>query len=319
MSKTRTPVGTVGEIWRYPVKSLGGERLEAAAIDEHGVEGDRIWALRDEKTGAITTARKIPALLWLAARLVPGSERDVVITLPDGAEVRSDDPDVHARISAAVGRSVTLHPLRPASDRKHFRAQKLTTEAMREDFAIAPGEPLPDFSSMPMAKLLELQKYATPPGTYFDAYTLHVVTTSSLAYLRARAPGSDFDARRFRANLVIDSGGDGGLVEAAWPGGALHAGELAAAIVCTTVRCSIPTRVQAGLGADPAILKTILTEAERCLGVYATPTRAGRVRVGESVEVDRTAPSALRRWFDTSRTRLKRLVLRATAATLPRR
>ncbi|HEX3198309.1 MAG TPA: MOSC N-terminal beta barrel domain-containing protein, partial [Propionibacteriaceae bacterium] len=59
---------TVTEIWRYPVKSMGGERLDNVAVDERGMVADRMWAVRDPELGSITTARRRPALLRCGAR-----------------------------------------------------------------------------------------------------------------------------------------------------------------------------------------------------------------------------------------------------------
>jgi MOSC domain-containing protein YiiM len=234
----------------------------------------------------------------------------VVITLPDGTTVRSDDPEAHARLSAAFGRSLTLCALRPASDRAFYRAPKASANDMRELFAVDAGEALPDLSMMPMGKLMELGKYATPPGTYFDAMQLHVITTASLAALRAMAPESDFDVRRFRPNVVLD-GDETGMPELAWTGGTLVLGGCAAFVDCATPRCSMPTRAQAGLRADPKVLKWIAQEAGRCLGVYATVTKPGAVREGDDAHVELPASSKLRDWAQARATGLKRLLLRA--------
>lgn len=315
----RLTVVKVLELWRYPVKSMGGERVEATTIGERGVHGDRLWAVRDEERGALTNAKRLPALLACEARFVrepaadvgPGTVPDVIITLPDGATVRSDDPEVHARLSAALGRRVTLHALRPASDRAHFKAVKATADDMREEFAVEPGGGLPDFSMLPMAKLLELAKYVTPPGTYFDAMALHVVTTASLAALRARG-SADFDARRFRPNVLVETEADeNGLLEAGWTGGTLAIGAAAAFVDCPTPRCSMPTRAQEGLPADPKVLKTIVQEAERCLGAYATVTRAGAVKVGDAVTFTPPETSKLGDWARERATGLKRMLLKA--------
>src|SRR6185503_3883876 len=117
----------IAELWRYPVKSMGGERVDATIAGERGVHGDRLWAIRDEDKAIITNAKRIPALLLCSARFTnepppdvgPGTIPDVTITLPDGSTIRSDDPEVHARLSAVLGRRVTLCALRPASDRAH--------------------------------------------------------------------------------------------------------------------------------------------------------------------------------------------------------
>lgn len=313
----RMHVGTVRELWRFPVKSMGGERLEAAAVGERGVHGDRLWAVRDEDKGTITNAKRIPALLMLTARYVhepqddvgPGTVPDVTVTFPDGSAMTSDDPAIHERLSAFLGHRVTLCALRPASDRAHYRVAKGTLAEMRSQFAVDDGEPLPDFSMLPLGMLLELGRYATPPGTYFDAVALHVVTTASLAALRALHDG-DFDVRRFRPNLVVDSPATG-FVEAEWTGGTLSAGSCTAFVDCQTPRCSMPTRAQPELPADPKILRTIAHEAARCLGAYATVTRTGHIRCGDVVGYEPPETTRLGQWARARATGLKRVLLRA--------
>ena len=62
----------VGEIWRYPVKSLGGERLDRTPVDERGIEFDRAWGIFDPSTGLVLTARREPKLLFLSSTVVDG-------------------------------------------------------------------------------------------------------------------------------------------------------------------------------------------------------------------------------------------------------
>lgn len=88
------------EIWRYPVKSLGGERLGSADLDRFGIEGDRQWGLYDPATGLVLTARREPPLLFLSARLVDGAP---VITCDDGSRLVDD-----RALSAWMGRPVEL-------------------------------------------------------------------------------------------------------------------------------------------------------------------------------------------------------------------
>jgi uncharacterized protein len=61
-------VGTVGTLWRYPVKSMLGERQEEMLLTTDGTVGDRAWALRDPRTGRIASAKKYPALLDFRAK-----------------------------------------------------------------------------------------------------------------------------------------------------------------------------------------------------------------------------------------------------------
>jgi uncharacterized protein YcbX len=118
-------MGTVGEIWRYPVKSMGGERLDACAVGPAGLLGDRGWAVRDDVAGEIRGARHLPTLLRCSARYrkppTEGCLPHVDITVPDGVRIGSDAPEVHARLSALLGRAVSLWPIQPASATAHYR------------------------------------------------------------------------------------------------------------------------------------------------------------------------------------------------------
>lgn len=304
-------IGKVRELWRFPVKSMGGERVEAAAVEDRGVHGDRLWAVRDEDKGALTNAKRVPGLLMLSARYVaepapdagPGAIPEVAITFPDGATVSSADADVHARLSAFLGKRVTLCALRPASDKAFYKGGSSTAAELRELFALEDGEPMPDLSMMPVGKLLELDKYATPPGTFFDAFPLHVLTTASLG---------TWDVRRFRANVVIDTPELDGAPELAWTGGTLGVGACAAFVDCPAPRCAMPTRAQAGgVPADKSVLAAIARETERCLGAYATVTRAGTVRVGDEVTFAAPETSKLGEWARKRAAGLKRMLIRA--------
>ncbi len=102
--------GTVQEVWRHPVKSLGGERLKSCPVDARGLHRDRWWALRDPdgKLGSGKSTRRfraMPGLLTLSARL---NGDHVEIGWPDGTRTSSDDPDVDAFLSQYVERPVTL-------------------------------------------------------------------------------------------------------------------------------------------------------------------------------------------------------------------
>jgi len=103
-------LGRVGDVTRYPVKSLVGESLDRVLVEQRGLAGDRLWSVRDPdgKLGSGKSSRrfrKMAGLLDLRARY----DGDVpVIDFPDGRVVRGDDPGVHAALSRQVGRPVTL-------------------------------------------------------------------------------------------------------------------------------------------------------------------------------------------------------------------
>jgi uncharacterized protein YcbX len=90
----------VREIWRYPVKSLGGERLDRADIGALGIEGDRAWGLYDPASDTVLTARREPTLLFLRAQIEDGRP---LITCDDGGRLTTD-----AELSNWMGRPVEL-------------------------------------------------------------------------------------------------------------------------------------------------------------------------------------------------------------------
>lgn len=63
----------VRSLWRYPVKSFGGERLDSVSVSATGLEGDRTFGLRDVETGLVLTARRQPELLFTSATWSAGS------------------------------------------------------------------------------------------------------------------------------------------------------------------------------------------------------------------------------------------------------
>jgi len=304
--------GEVREIWRYPVKSVGGEKLDSCTVGSLGIPGDRGWALRDEAIGEIRGAKYLPKLMQYASRYreqpTEGKVTHVDITLPDGTFIGSDEQDVNSRLSQLLGRDVSLCSLQPASDKAHYRRAQPGASILswlsrfrplrshlgrliclagleapiREMFSRKPDEPLPDFSTIPS----ELFEFTSPPGTYFDAYPIHLLTTSSLAAMTRLNPAAAWDVRRFRPNFLIETkSGIEGLVEASWGGRILRLGALILRCEIPTVRCGMTTHAQAELPKDPTVLRTIVRDAGQNLGIYASAMNSSRIAVGDIVEL----------------------------------
>lgn len=286
-------IGSVREVWRYPVKSMMGERVGAAAVTRIGLVGDRGWACRDEVRGGIRGAKKIGGLMRLAARYdsepTPTSPSPpVTITLPDGSTTHSGAPDVAERVSAAVDHPVTLWPLQPPEDLDHYRRGPGDTDdilaELRDIFGRDEQEPLPDLTVFPP----EIVEFESRPGTYYDAYPIHLLTDASLRTLEGSLPGSVLDVRRFRPNLVValdgEGSGDAPFPEAGWIGRRLRIGAGEYEVVAPCPRCVMPTRDFAELPADREILHTIVREADQNLGVYLVPVGDdGRLAEGDDV------------------------------------
>ena len=279
----------IHEVWRYPVKSMAGEKLDATEVTGRGLAGDRAWAVRDEVRGGIRGGKKIGGLMKLAAEYPepPPSEGSgpATIRFEDGSSAGTGDSDISERVSAALDHPVTLWPLVPEGDGSHYRRgapdhEDMETE-LRAMFGREPGEPLPDLGIFPP----ELMANECPPGTYFDAFPLLFMTTRSLESMQALAPESRFDARRFRPNfLVADADDDEAFPEAGWEGRRVRIGSATLRMGLTCPRCVMVTRGFQDLPKDPQIMRALVRENEGNLGIYATIEEAGRIARGDALE-----------------------------------
>jgi uncharacterized protein YcbX len=160
----------VAELWRYPVKSLQGERLRSAELGPLGIAGDRQWALFDLDTGFGLTARRVPDLLFASARIRDGGAVEVV--LPDGTGTTDD-----AVLSDWAGRRIALRPARTA------------------------GAPRYENLDDPDDEAGSWHAFEGAGGAFHDNedFRVTLVSTGTLG---------TWDRRRFRANVVLDGEGE---------------------------------------------------------------------------------------------------------------
>jgi len=284
-------IGAVKEIWRFPVKSMAGESLASGTVGGLGIVGDRGWALRDEKAGEIRGAKKMPQLMQCHAAYdeepAPGRVPAATITLPNGDLLHTGDPAANQKLSALLGRPVTLWPLQPKEDKDFYRRAAPDNPDMmaelREVFGRVGDEPIPDLGVFPS----EILEFTSPLGTYFDVFPLHLLTTASLKELARRNPAARFDVRRFRPNILIDTGAAvDGFDETGWSGKTLTIGNVRIKLEIPCPRCVMPTLKQDDLPHDPSVLRTIVREAAQNLGMYATVAQAGKISVGDPVALE---------------------------------
>jgi uncharacterized protein YcbX len=284
-------MGMVSEVWRYPVKSMVGERIAGGEITERGFPGDRTWACRDEVRGGIRGAKKIGPLMLLRAEYADGDlEAAPIITLPDGERFPIDHPDAAERISKAIDHPVTLWPLLPADQLDHYRRGRPDYDDRREEarsvFGLDADDPMPDFHRMPADLYRLVMEFESPPGTYFDAYPINVLTKQSLASLAGRSPGSAVDVRRFRPNLLVDvPDADSEFPEQDWVGHQVRVGDAVLAVIEPCVRCVMISRPTDDLPADREMQKIVVRQLQHTMGVYANVVTPGRVREGDEVQV----------------------------------
>lgn len=276
----------VDQVWRYPVKSMLGATVPSMHLGDDGFVGDRHWAVRDTERAGLRSGRQLSTLTQCRAEYVGDALGDVRITLPDGVTVTTADADVHARLSAAFERPVTIESRRPASDRDHYRSGRpdsddLMTE-LRTVFAREADEPLPDFSVFPP----ELGEFSSPPGQYYDCYPLMLMSTSALGALSTAVPDSVIDVRRFRPSVVVDTGDEAGHPEFAWSGRRARLGDAEIELLVPCPRCAMITRsFGPDVPQDRAILRHVVRDLDQAVGVYAKVVRPGPVAVGAPFEL----------------------------------
>ena len=273
---------SVTNIYRYPVKSMMGEALSEADLGEAGIAGDRGWAVRDEKRGGIRGGKKIPQLMTLSAQSGAAAP---LITAPDGDSASSSSEGINEWLSGKLNHPVTLWPLLPADQLDHYRRGAPDTEDFEQElravFGRLPDEPLPD-----LAGFEELLEFESPPGTYFDAFPISIMSQQSLNTMNELEGESQFDVRRFRPNLLVDiPDTDHPFPEQAWIGKTLSIGSVTLKIDMTCPRCAMTTHGFDDLPQDAQIMRKLVANSEGNLGIYASVVQAGSVTAGDSVSV----------------------------------
>lgn len=180
------PIGSVVSLWRYPVKSMMGEELNASAVDERGLLGDRAYAVLDRSDGKVASAknpRKWPRMFDFRAgfgAMPPGATMPAVrITLPDGCVVTSDQSDVDQALSRAFGRKVTLQ-------RADGSRVPVVESTYPNPWATRAEEYWPDMDGLDYRDTVT--DFELPERTFFDCAVVHLLTTATLDRLRELYP-----------------------------------------------------------------------------------------------------------------------------------
>ena len=240
----------VAELWRYPVKSLQGERLESAPLTAGGLEGDRAYAIYDVDSGLGLTARRVPELLFASATIL--EEDRLEITLPDGSVAADDDS-----LSAWLGRPVALRSAQADTERRFENPVDFEHDDPTSAWAPFEGA----------------------EGAFHDSARVRVSLVS-------KATIGDWDRRRFRSNVLLDGEGEDALVGRSVTLGdaLLDVGTRIERCVMTT------RAQPGGLERDVGVMRTIARERDACLAVGALVSLPGTVRVGDRVTIPADLP-----------------------------
>ena len=281
-----TEMGVVASLWRYPVKSMMGEELQAAELTEYGLLGDRAYALIDGTDGKVVTAKnpgKWPTLFGFRATFIDqlassAALQPVRITLPDGTTVTSSARDCHQILSQALNRAVTL----ATADRGRVSGMHASLPAAWTGKA---EEYWPDLDGLDHRDTVT--DFTLPTGTFFDCATIHLLTTATLKQLHNSYPQGRFEVPRFRPNIVVDvPDGERGFVEQTWIGQTLTVGDkVQLKITGSCGRCVMTTLAQGDLPKDSGILRTAVQQNQGHVGVYATVLQGGTINRRDHVKL----------------------------------
>jgi uncharacterized protein len=280
--ETATAAGRVVSLWRYPVKSMLGEELNSSYVTERGLVGDRSYALIDQETGKVASAknpRKWGKLFDFRAAFIEDTQQQVDeniippvrITFPDGTHIYSSDQDnIDHTLSSVLGREVRL-----------MRATNLEKPSYEEYW--------PDIDGL--AQREKVTDEAMPPQTFFDIAVIHLFTTSTINRLRELYPEGRFEVRRFRPNIVVESTSEEkkkDFIENSWVGKKLMIGEdIVLSVTGPCTRCVMITLPQGDLPKDLGILRTVAQYNRVTAGVYATVHGGeGTIRRGDLVRLE---------------------------------
>ena len=271
---TQIELGSVVSLWRYPVKSMMGEELNAAEVTDRGLLGDRAYAIRDPSNGKVVSAknpRKWAKLIDFRAAFAesPRAREKIPparITLPDGGLVTSEQRDLNKLLTDALGREVTLTATAPE------------TPSLEEYW--------PDMEGL--AHRETVTDEAMPAGTFFDLAVTHVLTTATIDRLRELYPQGRFEVRRFRPNIVVQpASAEKDFLENAWVAHTLVIGdEVRLNVTGPCQRCVMTTLPQGDLPKDPGILRTAAQHNQVNVGVYAAVIHGGTIRRGDPVRLE---------------------------------
>lgn len=241
-----TVFGRVAELWRYPVSSMGGEKLEIADLGKGGVSGDRVWGLVDMRDGEVAAPEKrrhwrpVPNIL---SRL---GERGPEIGTGGESWIGAGTPQADALASAFLDLPVALKPHTPYE-----------TE---QDGHVAPRYERADLHILTTASMKRLGELLGDP--------------------------SEIDSRRFRPNIVIETAADfTGFAEQDLIGSKLAIGDVTIAIAEPCSRCSFTALAQGELAFEPAVLHKIAQHGAGGFGVLCAVETGGVVRLGDDVRI----------------------------------
>jgi hypothetical protein len=256
--------GRVESIWRYPVKSMRGEKLEQAFAGFAGVYGDRVYAVRSSRAPKgfpyLTGREQQQMLLYRpfyrhrGPMMEPPNFHDAEALAPGLTTVYADAAGQILDVETPSGEVLPIDDPRLLEmlQSDMHREQELTL--LRSDRSMTDCRPISIFSIQTAGQL-------------------------------AKETGRDIDKRRFRANIYVDLSSEKGFAEDEFVGRTLRIGEkVTIAILQRDSRCKMITLDPDTGEADPEIMRCLAKSHESKAGVYGAVLIEGIIRPGDPVE-----------------------------------
>jgi uncharacterized protein YcbX len=240
-------IGQVEAIFRYPVKSMRGERLEAAELGWHGIEGDRRLAFRrmNDRSGfPWLTAGKLPDLFLFTPQRREGDQEELSthVRTPDGKELPVFGEDLAAEVGRRYGAPVEMMQL------KHGIFDDASISVIASD------------------TVREIGRLA---GQSFDVQSLDVRRFRPNVVVRLLRP-VPFQEDEWVGGVLSFGKKD----DAAAP---------AITVTMHDVRCSMVNLDPDTASPAPEVLKAVVRANQNNAGIYGTVIRIGRLAVGQSI------------------------------------
>lgn len=266
-------IGKVDQLWRYPVKSMAGEKIDSSKITNAGLLGDRYYAMKNIETNKILSAknfRKYPDIFYFKSEYLNEPTKDsfeVAIIFPNKEKYLSTNNDTDKALSSFFNENIKL-------------TKKIPDEISLKEY-------WPDDVKQRERDGKQVTNEFMPDGTFFDLATIHIITLSSIEKLKQLYPEGNFDLNRFRANIVIDlDSKEIGFIENDWVGKTIHIGdEVVLKITRATPRCVMTTLEHENIPKDKQVHKTIIKNNNNDLGVYAEVIKEGIIKKDDLIKI----------------------------------
>jgi hypothetical protein len=258
-------IGKVESLWRYPVKSMRGEEIDAAYLGFAGVYGDRLYALSSDAA--------VPGFPYLTGR----EQRRMVLYRP-----RFRHPDLAAmppNLAEAEALAPGISPVYADADGLAVDIETPEGETLAIDDPKLADRLNEHLSRRHQVKVLRSDRALT------DCRPVSLCSLATVGQLGEEL-GKAVDKRRFRANVYLDLKDAAGYAENGFVGKTLRIGDkVRLQVLERDPRCAMITLDPDTAERDPSVLKKVTDDHEGYAGVYAAVLIEGVVKAGDAVRL----------------------------------